>query len=245
MDEIQATALQEALAQQVEIPAPGAGYTPGAGDVVLALDIQYDGELAHVAGDLTRLGGERLGTFAGTAATGAPYVPSLFCFREGPPLLALMERLAAEALPAPDVVVVDGHGVAHPRRFGAACWLGVVSGAVTVGAAKNTLLRFEGQPGRARGGASPVWLGGEEVGRVLRTQDGVKPIYVSAGHRVGLDAATRLLLMLPGEYRIPDPQRRADQAARELARGERSQEWTWLGELPRPKIPPEKDLASP
>lgn len=241
MDEQQAEALQERLAAQVTIPPQGKGYTPSPGDLVLALDIQYDGELAHVAGDLSRLGEGRIGTFAGTSAAGAPYVPGLFCFREGPPLMALIHRLRADGL-TPDVVIVDGHGVAHPRRFGAACWLGVVGDLVTVGAAKGTLLRFEGDLPDPRGASLPVWRDGEEVGRVLRTQRGVKPLYVSAGHGLDLEAATRLLLMLPGEYRIPDPLRRADQAARELARGERSPAWTWLGTLPPPDIPADKDL---
>jgi deoxyribonuclease V len=143
-----------------------------------------------------------------------PYIPGLFTFRELPPLLAAFERLRRE----PDVLMFDGHGLAHPRRFGLACHAGLLLERPSVGCAK-TILVGEPEPlGERRGAQARLVDAGETVGAVVRTRDGVKPVYVSVGHRVDLDSAVRLVLSTTGRLRLPEPLRLAHQATTQLMR---------------------------
>jgi deoxyribonuclease V len=143
-----------------------------------------------------------------------PYIPGLFTFRELPPLLAAFARLRRE----PDVLMFDGQGLAHPRRFGLACHAGLLLGRPSVGCAK-TILVGEPEPlGARRGAQARLVHAGETVGAVVRTRDGVKPVYVSVGHRVDLDSAVRLVLSTTGRLRLPEPLRLAHQATTELMR---------------------------
>lgn len=224
---------QARLAQRVRV-SEDEPYIPRVGEVVLSLDIQYEGEEAHVAGDLQRFGGAHIGTWAGVARANFPYLPGYFCFREGPPLLALVRRMEREGMPTPQVILIDGHGVAHPRRFGVACWMGLATGLPTVGCAKETLVHFDEHPEPARGRWSPVSWKGEVVGAVLRTQAHVKPVFVSAGHRLHQEAARALVMGLVAEYRVPEPLRRADHAARGHCAAKRDGTWTDLGGLDLP-----------
>ena len=185
---------------------------------MLALDVQYGRNLGHVAGSLWR-GAEELGTWVGTLRVDVEYVPGYFCFREGPPLLALVSRLKAEGLADPDLLVVDGHGIAHPRRFGVACWLGLASGVPTLGCAKESLLPSPEDPAAPRGSDVPILLDGEQVGWGLRLHDKVNPVFSSPGHLVSLEDARSQVMALPGDYRIPDPLRRADHACRMQCKG--------------------------
>ncbi|MFD4405604.1 endonuclease V [Nocardia sp. NPDC058499] len=138
-----------------------------------------------------------------------PYISGLFAFREVPALTRALEELTVE----PDALVCDGHGLAHPRRFGLAAHLGVLTGLPSIGVAKNSYGEA-GAPGPDRGDWSPVTADGEIVGRVLRTQHGVKPIYVSVGHRFTLDSACELVLRLAPRYRLPETTRTADHLGR-------------------------------
>lgn len=148
-----------------------------------------------------------------------PYVPGLLSFREIPPVLAALDRLPAP----PDLLLCDGHGYAHPRRFGLACHLGVVTGLPSIGVAKSRLIGTHGDVPRERGTRRPLMDGEEVVGTVLRTRTGVRPVYVSVGHRVSLETAVGLVLRCAPRYRIPEPLRRADRLARR-ARASESQE---------------------
>ncbi|WP_066374216.1 endonuclease V [Herbidospora mongoliensis] len=139
-----------------------------------------------------------------------PYVPGLFAFREIPPLLTALSRLSV----TPDLLVCDGYGVAHPRRFGLACHLGVVTGLPAIGVAKTAFVGTYTQPAADRGSWTPITLDGDTVGRVLRTRDGVKPVYVSQGHRMSLDNACAQVLRLAPEFRLPEPIRLADRLSR-------------------------------
>ncbi|MER6990823.1 endonuclease V [Saccharopolyspora hirsuta] len=138
-----------------------------------------------------------------------PYVPGLFAFREAPPLLAALDELSVR----PDVLVCDGQGLAHPRRFGLACHLGVLTDLPSIGVGKTAMGRYE-PPGEERGDWSPLRLDDEVVGRALRTQRGVKPVFVSVGHRCTLDAACDLVLRLTPNYRLPETTRTADHLGR-------------------------------
>lgn len=143
-----------------------------------------------------------------------PYVPGLLSFREAPALLAAFERLRGE----PDVIFIDGHGYAHPRRFGIACHLGVLLGKATVGCAKSLLIGTHAEPPLAAGKWTPLSDGEELVGAVVRTRAAVKPIYVSQGHRVSLRRAVELALAVCDGYRIPKPTREADHFVEETKR---------------------------
>lgn len=143
-----------------------------------------------------------------------PYVPGLLSFREGPALLAAFARLRTK----PDLILIDGHGRAHPRFFGIACHLGVLLDKPTIGCAKSLLVGEHDEPGKKSGSTKPLWFKGERVGEVLRTRDNVKPIYVTPGHRVSLDSAVDLVKSCLDGFRIPGPTREADHYVRELRR---------------------------
>jgi deoxyribonuclease V len=143
-----------------------------------------------------------------------PYIPGLFTFRELPPLLAAFARLTH----VPDVLLFDGHGLAHPRRFGLACHAGLLLDRPAVGCAKSILVGTPEPVGASRGSRARLLHDGEEVGAVVRTRDGVAPVYVSIGHRVDLDSAVGLLLATTGRFRIPEPLRLAHQATAQLMR---------------------------
>jgi len=139
-----------------------------------------------------------------------PYVPGLLSFRELPALLAAWAKLTTR----PDLVIVDGAGYAHPRRFGLACHLGILVGLPTIGCAKSRLIGEYDEPARRRGSWSPLVDRGETIGAALRTQDGRNVVYVSVGHRVSLAASIRVILGCAPRYRLPDPQRYADRLSK-------------------------------
>jgi deoxyribonuclease V len=143
-----------------------------------------------------------------------PYVPGLLSFRESPVLLAAIEQLRTE----PDLILVDGHGIAHPRRFGIACHLGLLLDRPTIGCAKSILVGEAAEPGVRAGSTAPLVDKGEIVGTVLRTRDRVKPIYVTTGHRVSLESAVRIARQCLDGFRIPKPTREADHFVRDLRR---------------------------
>jgi deoxyribonuclease V len=138
-----------------------------------------------------------------------PYVPGLLSFREIP---AVLEALAALAC-TPDLLLADGQGLAHPRRFGLACHLGWLLDTPTIGVAKSRLLGEFTMPPDRRGAWSPLLDRGDLVGAALRTRRGVKPVFVSPGHRVDVATAVRLTLACTDRYRLPEPSRVAHQLA--------------------------------
>ena len=144
-----------------------------------------------------------------TQPTRFPYVPGLLSFREAPAILAALARL--EHLP--DVLLCDGQGTAHPRRFGIACHLGVLTDLPSIGIAKKRLVGNHAEVPGARGEWVALEHHGETIGAVLRTRAGVKPVYVSTGHRVSLTTAVELVMRCTTRYRLPETTRRADRLA--------------------------------
>jgi deoxyribonuclease V len=147
-----------------------------------------------------------------------PYVPGLLSFREGPAVLAAMEKLRTW----PDAVILDGQGIAHPRRLGLAAHLGLWLGIPTVGCAKSRLVGKHGEPGAEGGDWTPLMDGPDLIGSVVRTKSHVRPLYVSPGHLCDHEGARRLVLDCCTGYRVPEPTRRAHLAvARAKALGGR------------------------
>lgn len=134
-----------------------------------------------------------------------PYVPGLLSFREGPMLLKAFAKLKHK----PDVVVFDGQGIAHPRHFGLASHMGVCLGLPSIGCAKSRLVGTHKRLAAKRGSHTPLEYKGVIVGEVLRTRTGVKPLYVSVGHRIHLTDSRELLLAMAPKFRIPEPTRQA------------------------------------
>lgn len=151
-----------------------------------------------------------------------PYIPGLLSFRETPVLMAAFARLSTE----PDLILIDGHGRAHPRLFGIACHVGVLFDKPTIGCAKSLLVGEHEEPGPKSGATASLIFRGERVGTVLRTRDNVRPIFVTQGHRVSLESAVRLVWQSVDRFRIPKPTREADHYVRELKR-------EWLAERSR------------
>ncbi len=138
-----------------------------------------------------------------------PYVPGLLAFRELPAVLDALARLRQ----LPDLILCDGHGIAHPRRFGMACHLGMLLDRPAIGVAKTRLIGHHIEPPRERGSWVPLQDGDEVIGAVLRTRTGVKPVYVSIGHRLTLQTAIRLVMACTTRYRLPETTRQAHRLA--------------------------------
>jgi len=140
---------------------------------------------------------------------GFPYIPGLLSFRESPLTLAACERLSL----TPDLILVDGQGIAHPRRFGLASHLGLLLDTPAIGCAKSLLCGSHEEPGVKPGSYAPIVDGAEVIGAALRTRPGSKPIYVSIGHKIDLETAVHWAMRCCRGYRIPEPLRLAHLAA--------------------------------
>lgn len=201
-------ALQQQLAEQVitsdALPQPintvagvDAAFPRGRGVTRAAVVLMSFPELALIEQATAEL------------PTELPYIPGLLSFRELPAVLAALSKLKER----PDLVMCDGQGLAHPRRFGIACHLGVETGLATIGVAKSRLCGRHMDPGLARGEQADLIDRGRCIGKVLRSRHGVRPIFVSIGHRVSLDQAVALVLAATPRYRLPEPIRHADRLA--------------------------------
>jgi deoxyribonuclease V len=208
----EAEALQSELAPKVIRTAP-AGFAPR---IVAGLDVSYEPGTDRLAAAVACVELDTLelvdhAVIIGRAEFG--YRPGLFAFRELPSLL----KALAAVRTVPELLVCDGQGLAHPRRFGLACHAGVVTGLPSIGIGKQALGHYD-PPGPARGDWAALRDGDEIVGRALRTRHGVKPVFVSIGHRIDLDAATDLVLRLSPAHRLAEPIRVADRLSRQALR---------------------------
>ena len=181
----------------------------------------YSGSLRYLAGcDSSFIGEQILSVFVvlkypelevvekvwNVSEVTIPYVPGFLAFRESPNLLLTYEKLEHK----PDLIIVDGHGIAHPRRMGIACHLGVHLAIPTIGVAKQVLTGKYQEPALAKGSISPLLSKDELIGEVIRTKDKVKPVFVSPGHRCDQQTATRLVLETALKHKLPEPTRLAD-----------------------------------
>jgi len=141
--------------------------------------------------------------------TAFPYIPGLLSFRELPAVLAALEQLREP----PDLLLCDGQGIAHPRRFGIASHLGLLVDIPAIGVAKTRLCGTHEEPPNQRGAWTPLWGQGEIIGAVLRSRSGVKPLYVSPGHRISLETALAYVMGCCTRYRLPETTRHAHRLA--------------------------------
>jgi len=170
------------------------------------------GSHGGTAGQPGRFAFEPVETATAQQETRFPYVPGLLSFREAPVCLEAVAKLGQQ----PDLFMIDGQGVAHPRRLGLASHLGLFFDRPTIGCAKSRLIgKFE-EPSAEKGAWSPLRDGEETIGAVVRTRSRVKPVFVSVGHKCTLEDAIRITLACTTRYRIPEPTRLAHQAESRL-----------------------------
>ncbi|WCE04496.1 deoxyribonuclease V [Pseudoxanthomonas sp. JBR18] len=203
-----ARALQETLATQVVL----ADQAPETPRTIAGFDVGFEDEGRITRAAAVLLDGQTLQLQASTIArvpTSMPYVPGLLSFRELPALLQALDDLPY----APDLVLVDGQGIAHPRRLGIAAHFGVVTGLPTIGVAKKPLCGRAEPPGPTPGDRSALIHRGEQIGWLLRSKLRCNPLVVSPGHRVSLGTALEWTLRLLRGYRLPEPTRLADRLA--------------------------------
>jgi len=202
-----AIALQQRLAAQIVTGPP---LPLERVRLVAGVDVGVKDNISQAAVVVVTFPGlELVETVTVAQPTPFPYIPGLLTFREGPVLEAAFKRLQAE----PDVFLFDGMGIMHPRRLGVAAHMGLWLGRPTVGCGKTHLLGTYDAPASERGARSPVQHHGEQIGVVLRTRAGVKPVYISPGNRIDLESAVTLALACTPRYRLPEPIRMAHRAA--------------------------------
>jgi deoxyribonuclease V len=143
-----------------------------------------------------------------------PYIPGYLSFREGEATLRALRLLKAK----PDLILIDGQGIAHPRRMGIASHIGVLLDLPTIGCAKSRLVGEFEEPDWKRGAYSPLLFQEKIVGMVVRTRDNVRPLFISPGHKVSLKNAIEIVLQTSREFRIPEPLRRADFLSKRVKR---------------------------
>jgi len=146
-----------------------------------------------------------------------PYVPGFLSFREGHDMVSALKRLRI----SPDIILVDGQGIAHPRGIGIASHIGVILGKPAIGCAKSRLIGEFREPRTQKGSWSYLHYKGKEVGAVLRTRDHVKPLFISPGHLIDIPSSLEIVMECLSGYRIPEPLRRADALSREFSREEK------------------------
>jgi len=204
--------IQEALRKRLDLDE-----VRMATETVAGVDVSYDKRTptVYAAVVLMRLDDhEILETATATSPVTFPYIPGLLSFREAPAVLQAVTRLKRR----PDCLLCDGQGIAHPRRFGLACHLGLLLDLPSIGCAKSVLVGEYQEPPQKRGGFRMLMDRGEQVGLILRTRDAVEPVYVSPGYRVSTQQARDIVLKATGCYRVPEPTRQAHLLVNRLRR---------------------------
>src|ERR1700675_1042022 len=191
----EAMAIQRRLRSRLRLNGDGPFAT------VAGIDVSYDDASKQMFAGVIVMSGD--GQKIQETATAIdrvrfPYIPGLLSFRETPAVIKAWTKLKV----LPDCLICDGHGFAHPRRFGLACHLGFLLGRPSIGCAKSLLVGTYRQPAKRRGSLEPLFDGGEQIGAVLRTRQGVAPVFASQGDRVSLDAAVQTVLNTCTGYRL-------------------------------------------
>jgi len=203
----EAIALQEELGRRVIERVTFGGIRTVAG-----VDVSVRGGTSYAAiAVLSFPGLDPVETVTAKRKTDFPYIPGLLAFREVPVIKQAFEKLKTR----PDMLIIDGQGRAHPRGFGVACHVGVELDTPSIGCAKSRLVGEYREPATERGSRTALRYNGEIVGSVVRTREGVKPVFVSIGHRIDLETAVVFIMRTTTRYRLPEPIRMAHRAAGE------------------------------
>jgi deoxyribonuclease V len=221
----QAIALQRELAQKVQqIPLRNRPTTIAGLDCALSADsrrivaaavvLQRVQTAESLSGAVSPANFRLIETATAWQEISFPYVPGLLSFRESPVCIAAVEKLKKE----PDAFIIDGQGIAHPRRFGIAAHLGLFFDKPTIGCAKSRLTGSFEEPAREKGAYCPLKDNQEVIGAAVRTRSGVKPVFVSVGNKCMLKDAIEIILAWTAKYRVPEPTRLAHQMVSKLKR---------------------------
>ena len=205
----EAIALQRRLAQRVEL----SDQLPERIETIGGVDVGFEDSGRTARAAVTLLDASKLTVLDSQIvreSTRMPYIPGLLSFRELPAILRALDGLSSR----PDVILCDGHGIAHPRRFGIACHLGLWLDMPTVGVGKSRLCGKYQEPQPSKGSTSALIDKDEVIGHVVRTRDNVRPLFVSPGHRVSLSTAVSMVLRATTRYRLPETTRTADRLTR-------------------------------
>lgn len=204
----EAVQLQKELAARVVVE----DYFSEPIQTVAGIDLGYDAETdtcRAVAAVLKFPELELIETAEAVMPIQFPYVPGLLSFRETPVAIEALKKLQTP----PDLILCDGQGIAHPRKFGIACHIGLIADIPTIGVAKSLLVGKFKNLGEKRGSTADLIYKNEKIGVALRTRDGVQPVYVSNGHRISLKTAINYVLQCTPKYRLPETTRVADNLA--------------------------------
>jgi len=199
---------REAMAIQLKLRARLRLDGGGPFATVAGIDVSYDQASNLMFAGVVVMsadGRQVLETATAAVTVRFPYIPGLLSFRETPAVIEAWTTLKTR----PDCLICDGHGLAHPRRFGIACHLGLLLDLPSIGCAKSLLVGTHRTPPKRRGSVEPLLDRGEQIGAVVRTRHDVAPVFVSQGNRISLDAAVQTVLDTFGGYRLPEPTRRA------------------------------------
>lgn len=203
----EAKILQNQLAEKVITQTT---FDPSAVQTVAGVDVGFKGDLARAAVVVLSFPDlEPVDYALAEVPVTFPYVPGLLAFREGPSVLAALEQLATW----PDLFIFDAQGLAHPRRLGLASHMGVILDWPSIGCAKSRLTGFHEEPGDAVGDWVPLSDAAQTIGAVVRSRVGVKPLYISIGHRIDLPTAQDFVLRCSRGYRLPETTRYAHKVA--------------------------------
>jgi deoxyribonuclease V len=203
----EAKAMQPELAQRVIVETT---FDPSEIQTVAGVDVSIRKGVARAAVVVLRLADLKPVDCAVSEAPATfPYIPGLLTFREGPTVLGALEQLTIR----PDLLIFDGQGIAHPQRIGLAAHMGVILDHPSIGCAKSRLTGAHAEPGDEVGNWEPLVDKGEVIGAVVRSRAGVKPLYVSIGHRVDLPTAIEMVLHCTQGYRLPETTRYAHRVA--------------------------------
>ncbi len=199
----EAIRIQEELRKKLRLRAPQTPFK-----TVAAADVSYHRTDEKLFASFLIFSYPDLTLLESAAAKGRgsfPYIPGLLTFREAPILLKAFSKLARK----PNVILIDGQGIAHPRSMGIASHLGILLDLPSIGCAKSRLFGKELEPGPEQGSFAPLMVEEKTVGMTVRTRTGVKPVYVSPGHRMDMEGSVKMVLSLCRGYRIPEPLRQA------------------------------------
>lgn len=206
-------ALQETLARQLDF-SPASLYKPKRDDVIVTIDVLYTDKNANVGIDITAYPHQPVQTLSYQANVSGQYIPGYFSFYEGPVIIETIAWLLQQNI-SPALLIVDGHGLAHPRRFGLACYVGVKTGLPAIGIAKKNLLPYNAEGlNKKKHVQHGFYHEKEKIGVAIRLQEDKAPVFISPGNKISLETAIAVIKQLTTTFKFPDNIRRADQASR-------------------------------